>query len=211
MEEHYSLSTDELEALKELGNIGIGNAAIALSKILDKKVNMSIPDTSFIPITTFSDHFGGPDSIVMTIFSPILGELSGETLFIFSQQSGKGLVDLMMGNEPGNTVNELDEMGESAFKEMANIFVGTYLNAISDMMNIKLLPGVPIVATDMVESILNIFLLKNGEYADNILCSKANISIDGHKVDGDFIFLFDLESLQKIVKKIKESYGDLVN
>jgi chemotaxis protein CheC len=210
MEKHYALTNKELEALKEVGNIGVGNASIALSKMLNKKINMSIPDTSFIPITSFSDHFGGPGSIVMSIFSPILGDLSGETLFIFKPESGKGLVDLIIGSDFGTTV-ELDEMTESAFKEMANIFLGTYLNAISDMINIKILPGVPVIATDLVECILNAFISKTGEYADNILCSKTNISIEGHNISGDFIFLFDIDSMKKIINKIKNSYGELLD
>lgn len=207
MDDHCAVAKIELDAIKEVGNIGVGNAASALSMILNKKVQMDVPDTKFIPISDFSNHFGGPDKIVMSIYSPILGDLSGETLFIFSRDCAMGMIDLMMGQQPGQT-KLLDELSESAFKEMANIFVGSYLNAISNMMDLKLLPGIPIVATDMLQAVLDTILMRMSEFADKVLCSRANIKIDGHDVKGDFIFVFDLESLQKLTETINAIYSE---
>ncbi len=206
MDNYCKIGEMQLDAIKELGNIGVGNAATALSKTLNKKIDMDVPETKFIPINDFSNEFGGPDNIVMTIYSPILGDLSGETLFIFSRQCALGLVDLMMGNKIGETTI-MDELSESAFKEMANIFIGSYLNAISDMMQVRALPGVPIVATDMVQAILDNILMKTSEYADNVLCNRANISIDGQKVAGDFLFLFDLETMKTLLDRVSKNYS----
>lgn len=206
MDRQYKVDDIELDAIKEVGNIGAGNAAISLSKILNKKIEMDVPEAEFIPITNFAQKFGGPDRIVMSIYSPILGDLSGETLFLFSRDCAMGLVDLMMGNQMGHT-KIMDELSESAFKEMANIFIGSYLNAISDMVNLKIMPGVPVVATDMVQAILDSLLMKMSEYADKVLCNKAKISIEGHPVAGDFIFIFDLETMKLLLQKMQESYG----
>lgn len=205
MDKHQNIGNTEIDALKEIGNIGAGNAASSLSKILNKKIEMDVPEAEFIPITEFGQKFGG-DKIVMSIYSPIQGDLSGETLFLFSRESAMGFVDLMMGNEMGQTKN-LDELSESAFKEMANIFIGSYLNAISDMMSLKIMPGVPVVATDMVQAILDSLLMKMSEYADKVLCNKAKISIEGHPVNGDFIFIFDLDTIKVLLQKLQESYG----
>ncbi len=206
MEEKLELKDMELDAIKELGNIGAGNAAISLSKILNRKIDMDVPESKFVPIKDFSQEFGGPEKIVMTIYSPILGGLSGETLFIFSRECALGLVDLMMGNEIGET-KIMDELSESAFKEMANIFIGAYLNAISDMVKIKALPGVPIVATDMVQAILDNVLMKTSEYADNILCNKANITINEQKVIGEFLFLFDANTLKVLLESLNSNFS----
>ncbi|MGM5482520.1 MAG: chemotaxis protein CheC [Nanobdellota archaeon] len=206
MDKHHDLGDVELDAVKEVGNIGAGNAAISLSKILNKKIEMDVPQAEFIPITQFAKKFGGADRIVMSIYLPILGDLNGETLFLFSRECAMGLVDLMMGNEIGHT-KILDELSESAFKEMANIFIGSYLNAISNMVQLKMLPGVPVVATDMVQAILDSLLMKMSEYADNVLCNKAKISIEGHPVDGDFIFIFDTDTLKTLMNKMHSSYG----
>ncbi len=209
MDNNVSIKGIELDALKEIGNIGSGNAAVALSKILNKKILMDVPDTAFIPITQFSHYFGGPDKIVMSIYSPILGDLSGETLFIFSRECALGLVDLMMGNAPGKT-KILDELSESAFKEMANIYIGSYLNAVADLTDIRILPGIPVVATDMVQAIIDSILMKMGEFADKVLVNKATISVDCHNIDGHFIFFFDLKSMETLIRKINEHYAELL-
>lgn len=206
MDTHCNIHSIELDAIKEVGNIGVGNAAIALSRILNKTVEMDVPDTKFIPISTFAHQFGSPDTIVMSIYSPIIGDLTGETLFVFSRECAMGLVDLMMGNSPGQT-RVMDELSESAFKEMANIFVGSYLNAISDMVGFKLLPGIPVVSTDMIQAILDNLLIKVSEYADNVLCSSANIAIEGHDIQGDFLFIFDTESMTKLTTRLNEAFS----
>ncbi|MFW5990647.1 MAG: chemotaxis protein CheC [Candidatus Nanoarchaeia archaeon] len=206
MDNQYDVKDMELDAIKEVGNIGAGNAAVSLSKILNKKIEMDVPEADFIPLNNFAEKFGGPERIVMSIYSPIVGELTGETLFIFSRDCAMGLVDLMMGNEIGHT-KIMDELSESAFKEMANIFIGSYLNAISDMINLKIMPGVPVVATDMVQAILDSLLMRMGEYADKVLCNKAKISIEGHPIKGDFIFIFDLETMKVLLNKMHNSYN----
>ena len=206
MDRYGKIGQMQLDAINEIGNIGAGNAAAALSKMLNKKVVMDVPETKFVPIQHFSEEFGGPDSIVLTIYSPILGDISGETLFIFSRECALGLVDLMMGAEVGQTT-VMDEISESAFKEMANIFIGSYLNAISNMMDVRALPGVPIVNSDMVQAILDNILMKTSEYADNVLCNKANISINNQKVAGDFLFLFDIDTMKVLVERLNKNYS----
>ncbi len=206
MDRYEKIGRMQLDAINEIGNIGAGNAAAALSKMLNKKVVMDVPETKFVPIQHFSEEFGGPDSIVLTIYSPILGDISGETLFIFSRECALGLVDLMMGAEVGQTT-VMDEISESAFKEMANIFIGSYLNAISNMMDVRALPGVPIVNSDMVQAILDNILMKTSEYADNVLCNKANISINGQKVAGDFLFLFDIDTMKTLIERLNKNYS----
>lgn len=206
MDKQENISQIHLDAINEIGNIGAGNAAASLSQMLNKKIEMDVPETKFVPIQHFSEEFGGPESIVVTIYSPILGDLSGETLFIFSRECALGLVDLMMGNEVGQTT-VMDELSESAFKEMANIFIGSYLNAISNMMNVRALPGVPVVNSDMVQAILDNILMKTSEYADNVLCNKANISINGQSVVGDFLFLFDIDTMKTLLDRLNNKYS----
>lgn len=200
------LSEMEIDALKEVGNVGIGNAATALSKMLNKKVEIFLPITKFVPITKFSEEAGGSENVVISLYLEITGGIQGETIFLFPMKGALELVDLMMFQEPG-TLKEMDEMAESAFKEMANIFVGAYLSGLAKMMNTKIYPGIPKVANDMVQAVLDQVLSNLSKSANEILTVKTQINIDGYDIDGLYFMLFEDASLRVVLQKLKEAYG----
>lgn len=206
MDKLLELSDMELDALREMGNIGTGNVATTLSKFLNKNVDMNIPETKFVPIAEFSNEVGGPEKIVSGIYLQILGDLEGEAMFMFSREGALELIDIIMG-KPAGTTKTITDMEESAFKEMSNILTGTFLNALSKMLDVKLLPSVPHVATDMVQALLDFILIKVSKYADNILSVKTKISVEGHDIGGDFLVLFDEPSLRKMLEILKKKYG----
>ena len=90
---------------------------------------------------------------------------------------------------------------------MSNIFVGSYLNALAKMMNMKIFPSVPHVATDMAQAIVDFVLIKVAKSADSLLCIKTEINIEGHNIDGQFVLIFEEESLKKILNCLHEQYG----
>lgn len=206
MTSNIKLSEMEMDALREIGNVGVGNAVTALSKLLNKKIDINIPETKFVPLSEFAKEAGGPEKIVIGIYMGISGDLTGETIFLFSKESALELVDLMMGQEPG-TSKIFEENAESAFKEMANIFSGAYLSALSNMLELKQFPGIPHVAQDMIQSIVDFVLCKVGESADEILCVKTKISMEGHNINGEYILMFEQESLRQLINRLKEKFG----
>src|SRR5512133_915862 len=121
MDKLLKLTDLEMDALREVGNIGIGNGATAFSKIINKSIKIVIPDTKFIPLQKFSDEFGGPEKIITAIYLQISGDLEGEVLFFFSHDDSLKLIDLLNGRAIGTT-KIIDELGMSALKEMSNIF-----------------------------------------------------------------------------------------
>ncbi len=200
------LTDMEMDALREIGNVGIGNAVTALSKLLNKKIEINIPETKFVPLKDFSNELGGPEKIVIGIYMTISGDLKGETLFLFPKESALALADLMMGQAPG-TSTIFQDMAESAFKEMSNIFSGAYLSSLSNMLDIMLFPGIPHVANDMTQSIVDFVLIKVGQSADELLCVKTKIDLEGHGIQGDFVLMFEKDSLDKLLKKLKDKFG----
>ncbi len=206
MDKTLNLSEMEIDALKEAGNVGVGNAATALSKMLNKQIGINLPDTKFVPLEKFGEEIGGPEKIVVSLYLQITGDLAGECIFLFSKEGAMELIDLIMMKQPGET-KVIEEMEESAFKEMSNIFVGAYLNALAKMLSMKLFPSVPHVATDMAQSIVDFMLIKLAKSADNLLCVKTAIDIEGHNIDGQFIIIFEEESLKIIVDKLHKMYG----
>ncbi len=206
MDSIIDLNDMEMDALKEVGNVGVGNAATALSKILNKKIDINIPETTFIPITEFSSELGGAEKIVTGIYLKMEGDLDGETIFLFSQESAMRLVDLMMGQEPGTT-KTMGEMEISAFKEMSNIFSGAYLSALANMVGMSIFPGIPHISSDMLQSIIDMVLITIANYANNVLCVKTKISIENKAVEGEFVMIFNASSLKKLIDTIHSKYG----
>jgi len=206
MEKLLNLNDMEKDALKEIGNVGTGNAATALSKLLNKHIEIIIPETKFVPITKFAKEFGGAENVVVSTYLQLLGDLSGETLFIFPVKSAEKIVDLMMG-QPIGTSKIIDEMSQSAFKEMSNIFTGAYLNSMADFLEIKILPSVPHITTDMVQSIMDFILAKVSNHSDDVLSIKTSINIKDIEIEGFFIMIFDIASMNKVLGLLKKMYG----
>lgn len=206
MDSMLNLNEIEMDALREVGNVGVGNAATALSKMINRKIDINIPSTEFIPIQKFSEKMGGAETVVTAIYLNISGDLGGETIFLFKDEEARRLVDLMMMQEVGTT-KEMGEMEISAFKEMSNIFTGSYLNSLANMIGLKIFPGVPNVATDMLQALVDRVLITVGNYANKILCVSTKISMENVNITGDFVLMFDDQSLKKILEELHKKYG----
>jgi chemotaxis protein CheC len=200
------LSNLQIDALKEISSITSGNATSALAKMLNKEVKINIPRAEFLTINELTKDLGGKDKMVMAIYVTVLSEIIGQAIFLFSRESALKMIDLVLNKKIGNTI-VLDHMAESAFGEMANIFVGTYLNALSNMFKLTILPGIPIVANDHVGPILEYVMGRITNPQKKTLCFETKINIEGNDVSGDFIFMFDETSFSLILKQLKENFG----
>ncbi len=200
------LTDMEFDALKEVGNVGVGNAATALSRFLDRRVEIDLPTTKFVHFGNLANELGGPEQIVTGVYLQLVGDLSGEAVFMFPRNDALLLVDLITGNKIGST-KTMTEFNESAFKEMSNIFTGAYLASMSKMLGFTILQSIPHMAADMAQSILDFILIRFAMHADEILMIKTKIQIEGHKIDGNFMLVFEPLSLKKIVSAIKYQYG----
>ena len=154
MTDEYDLTPNQLDALREIGNVGAGNSATALSQIINKRIDMNVPKVALVPIETVPDLVGGPDTIVVGVFLRVYGKAPGNILFLLPQKSAFYLVDTLMGREHGTT-KKLDFMDESALMEIGNILSGAYLNAFFNFTHISMLPSIPALAMDMAGAILN--------------------------------------------------------
>lgn len=201
-----NISKQQADALKELSNITSGNATTALSKMLSKKVEISIPKAEFLKTNDLTKKLGGPKRMVMSIYLQIHGELTGQSVFLFQRKAAMELVDIMLGRESGET-KVLDHLAESAFGEMANIFVGTYLNALSDMLNLKILPGIPVVANDYVEPILDYAYGRIENPEKKMLCFRTKVKVEDHNVDGEYVFMFDESSFNLVLENLESKFG----
>jgi chemotaxis protein CheC len=202
-EEFVHLSPLQLDALREIGNVGAGNAATALSQLINKKINMTVPRVSVAPISEVPDLVGGAERLVAGVFLRVFGEAPGSILFLLPRESAFALVDTLI--ERPNRVNyQMSELDESALKEIGNILASAYLNAFEHFTRISLLPSIPALAIDMAGAILSLILIQLGQVGDYALVIETEFSAGTGNDDvcGHFFLIPDPGSLATILNAI---------
>jgi chemotaxis protein CheC len=191
----------QLDVLKEVGNIGAGHAATALSKLLNKPVDMKIPLVTILPFEQVADSLGGAEEVVIAIFLRVVGEAPGNMFFILSLESAKKLLEHMAGIQVEND-GEYSEMEVSALQEIGNILVGSYLSSLADLTRLNMSPTVPSIAIDMAGAILSFGLVQFGQMGDHALLIDTQFLEGNHEVGGHFFFIPDPESFEKIFSSL---------
>ncbi len=201
MIDEFDLTPIQMDALREIGNIGAGNSATALSQIINKRIDMNVPKVALVPIETVPDLVGGPDTIVVGVFLRVYGKAPGNILFLMPKKSAFYLVDTLMGREHGTT-KKLDFMDESALMEIGNILSGAYLNAFFNFTHISMLPSIPALAMDMAGAILNIVLVQLGQMGDQAMVIETEFLAEDDGINGHFFLVPDPGSLGTLIKAV---------
>lgn len=185
------------DVLKEIGNIGAGNAMTALSQMLQCKVDMKVPQVRLLEFSEVGDMIGGEEQIMVGVFLGVEGDITGSMMFMVEDSSARHLIQkITMGMLPAGT--EFEEMGLSAMKEVGNIITGAYLNSLSTLTNLKIFPTPPALTVDMAGAILSVPAIQFGIFGDKILMIQSQF-YDEIELDGYFILIPDLESYAKIL------------
>src|SRR5690554_4729583 len=194
-----------LDLLREVGNIGAGHAATALSLLLNKTIDMKVPSVEIVPFNKIGDAVGGDETVVAGIFLRIEGDAPGNTFFMMPVEEASKLIQQLIGDPSIDFMSEeLDEMGVSALNEIGNILAGSYLSALSDLTKLNLQPTPPALAIDMLMAILSHGLIEISQVGDfAILIDTEIMEKDDQntiKTKGHFFFLPDPDSFEKIFK-----------
>lgn len=187
-----------LDILKELGNIGAGNAATALAQMLNTKVDMSVPQVKLLDFCDVGAILGGEEQIMAGIYLMVEGDITGSIMFLLEKSSAKHLVNMLMG-APDTANDDLNEMEQSALKEIGNIITASYLNSLSMLTNLKIFPSIPALSIDMAGAILSVPAIEFGTMGDKILLIQNEFT---EGLSGYFILVPDLESYDKILSSI---------
>lgn len=188
------------DVLKELGNIGAGNAMTALSQMLQCKVDMKVPQVKLLEFSAVGEMMGGEEQIMVGVFLGVEGDITGSMMFMVEEESARHLIQkITMGMLPAGS--EFEEMGLSAMKEVGNIITGAYLNSLSTLTNLKIFPTPPALTVDMAGAILSVPAIQFGIFGDNILLIQSQF-YDEIELDGYFILIPDLESYSKILQAL---------
>lgn len=204
MDDIRSLKPNQLDALREVANIGAGHAATALSEMTGCTIMISVPTINIARLEEVPPQVSGPEEPVAAVLMHMLGDLTGRTLLVFPKPTAVRLSELMLRRPQGSSV-ELGELEQSAIKEAGNILSGAYMNALSDFMGLMLLPSPPSLAIDMSDAVLTTAYLQFGSDRDYVFCVESEFYLQdiGERLRGFFLLLPDYASLQAILKAIR--------
>ncbi|MDQ0253690.1 chemotaxis protein CheC [Evansella vedderi] len=192
-----------LDVLQEVGNIGAGHAATAMSKLLNKGIDMKVPAVKVVPFKEMNDSVGDEEGVVAAIYFRIQGEASGHMFFMIQAEEASKLIQQIVGDPMIDfTLPTVNEMALSALSEVGNILAGSYLSAFSDFTGLHLQPTPPALAIDMPMAILSYGLMEFSEAGDVAILINTEINekmendVMGSK--GHFFLLPDPDSLEQI-------------
>lgn len=189
-----------MDVLKEIGNIGAGNATTSLASMLNEQINMNVPKVELMEASKLGSAICPEDEIIVGIFLEVSNDISGSMMFLMKMDSAHYLVNRLMGKDPSNQ-EPFDEMDLSAMKEIGNIIAGSYLSALSGMTNMMIVPSVPYIAVDMAAAILSVPAIQFGQYGNNALLIETEFG-DEYMINGYFILMPEEDSYAKILSSL---------
>lgn len=195
-----NLSEMQKDALKEIGNIGAGNAATAFAQFLDCKIDMTVPSVEVLSISEVPDVTGNADEDVIGILLQALGEAPASLLFIMSEDSTRHLLSNILNKEIN--IENISEVEISAIKEIGNILSGSYLSALNKLTGFNLIQSVPGFAHDMAAAVISSSMIPLSQASDYTLLIETTFFAGGREIEGYFILIPHLGSLKKILDSL---------
>ena len=195
--EYSKLNGVQLDALKEVSNIGAGNAATALSMMINKKVDMTVPAVNVVRLEDIVEQ-NGEKEVAGTVVR-VLGDIAGNILLVFEKETSENIISKLVGSKESPD----SEMGRSVLCEIANIISASYMNSIAQLTNLAIAPSVPAVAYDMLGAILTTTFIESNQYDEYILDIETVFLDDTEEnIGGHFYYIPMPGSLEKILKSI---------
>ena len=201
-----AITSNDLHEFRLVANMGATNAAESLSKILNKRIDLSIPDVTIKPIEQIPKYIGDIDSIYIGIMMPILGDTKGTFLFIFKEDTGFEIIDLLYGMALRKT-RGLNEEGESALQELTNIVGSSVINVFGEKTGLVIRPGLPTMVHDFLQSVIDSILVVHNLANDYAIVMDTAFYFENDHIIGNLILLLEGDSLKNIVQRMRSHGG----
>jgi chemotaxis protein CheC len=185
----------QLDALRELANIGAGNASTALSGMLGRAVDLTVPDARLLPMHEAVDAIGPPESEITGIALGVMGDMPSIVLMLVTPPDADALCALL-GLPPAS------EYAESALGEIGNIVGTSYLNALAGMTGIELEPTPPATATDMLGSLVQAALMTRAAVSDSSLLLNSRMVVEGEGCSIVFLLVPDEGGAGQLLERL---------
>jgi chemotaxis protein CheC len=209
---NVELTDDQLDMLREMGNIGSGHAITALSELLNKNVDVSLTSADIHNFWKVPDVFDNPNIEVVVIYSEIPVNSSLTIVQIFPKESILSLINLLNNSDRKsldaiNNPNDLDDFSLSIINEIGNILSGHYASALADLLSIKLIPNVPKVAIDTLNAILNSIIAKYSQIIDYLILINTKLIVSDLNINGTICLIPNINLLTRLFEILNIKYN----
>ncbi|RPF48410.1 chemotaxis protein CheC [Hydrogenoanaerobacterium saccharovorans] len=198
---YKNLGAAQIDVLAEIGNIGSGNAATALSTMLNTSISIQTPTVKIMDINKAADMLGGPENVVVGILSVMQGDVEGMMLFLLESEFACKTLNVLLGSDYKD-FNSIDEMGQSALIEIANIMAYSYANALAALTDFFISLTVPSMCYDMLGAVLSEPSIVFAEVGDQLMFIKGDMNVAGENMKSHMLMIPEAKSLQKIMEKL---------
>lgn len=192
------LNDIHLDVLREIGNIGSGNAATSLSALLNTPVNIQVPTIRILDFGEVTEALGGPEQMIVGLLLTMSGDVHGMLMFLLQKEFAHMAIGTLLGQPPEN-FSELDEMSLSVIQEVGNIMASSYINAIAEMTGLFINISVPGIAIDMAGAILSVPAIHYANISDKIIFIEDEFASAEEAINSHVLLIPDIDSLKKIM------------
>lgn len=201
IENYEQLNDIQLDVLREIGNIGSGNAATSLSSMLCKQVNIAVPVIRILDHEAVSDMLGGPENMLVGLLLTLSGEVTGMMMFLLEKDFAHLVLNTLLGQSL-NSFDDVDEMSLSALKEIGNIMAASFVNAISQLTGLVIDISVPDICIDMVGAMLSVPVIHYANVSDKVIFIEDKFSSDDESAQSHILLMPEVEALENIMEKL---------
>ena len=195
-----TLTDMQFDVLKEIGNIGAGNATTALSQMINMKIDMNVPKVALVPLSDISGIIGSEEMVIVGIMLGMEGDITGTMMFLLKVDSAHRIVNLLMGTDSAPDA-DFGEMEYSALGAIGNIIAGSYLSALSSLTGLKIVATVPAMTIDMAGAILSVPAIEYGKIGDKVLFIETQLGEDDF-LNGYIVMVPEVDSYGKILTSL---------
>ncbi len=205
MEQNTEFTHIHMDAIREVGNIGTGNAATALSRLIGRPVDMDVPVAELVPIYEVAEHYGSPEMPVCAVLVRTEEQFSCSLIFMIGEEKARTLANLMIPMDLSSMDEETQaQIRDSALSEQGNIILGAFLNALAMITGWVLPTTTPAVAHDMLGSVMDLVASMFGVIGDSAMLVKTSLRVMDleEDLDGTVIMIPDPGSLEALLARL---------
>ncbi len=195
------LNNMQVDMLREIANIGTGNAATSLAAMLQKTINIQVPHISFLDYDTVTKELGGPEALMVGMMLTLSQDVSGMMMFLMKEEFSHMVLNSLLGQSFAS-FTEVDEMGLSAMQEIGNIMAASYVNAISQISGMTIEISPPDICIDMVGSILSVPAIHFANISDKVIFIEDQFEGGGADENSNILLIPDVDSLGRLIDKL---------
>ncbi len=202
---YEDMDTMALDVMREIGSIGTGSAATALSSLIGEQVRMTVPK---IEIKNFNDAItlmGGPEDVVAAVLVKMSGDMKGTMLFLLRMEFVNAVLSRIL-HKKIDDYTQLYEMEISVLSEVGNIMISSYVNALSTLAGMDIQLSVPAIAVNMLGGIMSVPMAEMGYETDSLMLINGQLVLKDEHHDSTLLMLPDIESLNKLMNRLVDNY-----